>query len=75
MLNGIDCVHSPIKYTYIAARLTGALVKGNPNDKESFGDYFSWPRQYTSSILAPSQSKIVVDVAAYSKISRQECLH
>ena len=39
------------------------------------GDYFSRSRQYTSSILAPSQSKIVVDVAAYSKISRQECLH
>ena len=43
MLNGIDCVHSPIKYTYIATRLTGALAKCKSNDKESFGDYFSRP--------------------------------
>ena len=75
MLNGSDWVHSPIKYTYIAARLTGALVKGKSNDKESIGDYFSTPRQYTPSMLAPNQSKVVVGVAAYAKLSRQEYFH
>ena len=72
MLHGIDWVHSPIKYTCIAARLTGALVKCKSNDKESFGDHFSRPRQYPSSILAPNQSKTDVGIAAYSKILRPE---
>ena len=67
MLIGIDWVHSPIKHTYIAARLTGALVKCKWKYKESFGDYFSRPRQYTSSILAPSYLKIAVGVATNSK--------
>ena len=75
MLDGIDWVHSPIKYTYIVTRLTGALVKYKSNYKESFEDYFSRPRRYTSSILAPNQSKLVVGVAAYSRIARQECFH
>ena len=71
MLNGIDWIHSLIKYRYIAPRLTGALVKCKSNDKESFRDHFSRPRKYTSSILAPNQSKVVVGVAEYSKISRK----
>ena len=75
MLNDIDWVRSPIKYTYIVASLTGALVKCKSNDKESFGDYFSRPRQYTSSVLAPIQLRVVVGVVAYSKIFRQECFH
>ena len=64
MLSGIDLVHGPIKYRYITARLTGALVKCKSNDKESFGNCFSRPRKYTSSILAPNQSKVVVGVAS-----------
>ena len=75
MLNGIDWVHRPIKYTYIATRLTGALAKCKPNDKESFEYYFFRPHKYTSSILAPNQSTVVVGVAAYSKISSLECFH
>jgi len=74
MLDGIDWVLNPTKYTYIA-RLTEALVKYKSNDKESFEDYFSRPRRYTSSLLAPNQSKLVVGVAAYSRIARQECFH
>ena len=37
--------------------------------------FFSRPRQYTLNILVPTQSKIVVGVAAYSKISRRKCFH
>ena len=75
MLNGIDRVHSPTKYTYIAVRLTGALIICKSNDKESFGQFFSWPHQYTSSILEPNQSIFVVGVATYSKLYRQEYFH
>ena len=64
-----------IEYTCIVVRFTGALVKCKSNDKESVRDYFSKPRQYTLSILSSTQSKIVFGVAAYSKISMQECFH
>ena len=74
MLSGIDWIHSPINHTYIAAKLTRALVKFKSNDKEYFGDCFSRPR-LINTLLAPNQSKIVVGVAAHSKISRQECFH
>ena len=67
MLNGIDFVYSPIKYTYIAARLTGALIKCKSNDKESVGDY-SRPRADHFNYAA-TPTKTVVCIAALLKWS------
>ena len=70
MLNGTEWVHIPLGCTDIVARLPEAVNQYKANDRESFKDHSLTPRHYISSILAPIYLKIVVDVAAYSKICR-----
>ena len=70
MLNGSELIHTPVACTNIAAGLTEALNEYTANDKECLRYHSLTPRHCTSSILAPIYLKIVVDVAAYFKISR-----